>query len=656
MTKKASAIPVDSRASEYYRLAKEFDGLDPMDLNPTLHNLKMVTQRYQSPELIAEGGVKRIFKVYDAQTKRHLAMAMLRESAPEELCDPFIHEAWLTAQLAHPNIITIHDIGVNAGGRPYFTMDLEVGASLQELLDALSNKRQGLLSAYSQEEMLQIFLKICDAISYAHQCGVIHLDLKPANIQIGEFGEVRVCDWGMGKLIGQEEDPLELDRQLLNPDLLNSVTLFGELKGTPGNMAPEQVRKNTKVDVRTDIYGLGSILYSMLTLQRPLSGETKEILERTKQGAIVPPIKRSPERDIPPALNAVVMKAMALSLNQRYASVAELKEDIQRYLSGFATEAEHAGLGKLFKLFYVRNRLICNLVIISSFLLLAGGIAAFVKVSNARRHAERMLALYEASRSELEMVSLENADSIQQFSKRLLLTGSDMRAKAVLETALQSDPGSPVLRRAMGEYYFVNQEFNEAATYMERGINSDDVVSQVALEFSRIKPDDSAMLSVSDMIALLEGLVDHDPLRQLMVIKDQHRRFDLTERAQIIEKYLRLLNPDWIDGWFQYDRNANRLRMGGEGLKGIPAPSKELEGLNLRELDISGSEIGNLAAVKNLAIERLDIHDTPVKEIFPIKRAVYLRELVVDPGQIPAGQLAQLQHVRIIEHIGSQSD
>ena len=340
---------LEERLETLFFMAEEYDEVGVKETNPSLYALVQVSQRYQSAELLAEGGMKQIFKVFDVRAKRFLAMAMMRDDAPEDLCDPFIHEAWLTALLDHPNIITIHDVGVKEPGRPYFTMDLKQGDSLRQLIDKLCSNDRKTQALYPLETLLHIFLKVCDAVAYAHSLNVVHLDLKPANIQIGEYGQVLLCDWGLGRVLNGE-DPQEIDRMLFNPDLLGSVNLHGQLKGTPGYMAPEQLVEDGEVDVRTDVYGLGCILYSLLTLLRPLVGEDEEILNRTKDGAIVPPIQRTPEREIPKSLDAVVMKALAPDPAQRYASVAALRAEVDRYLTGFATEAEEAGLLKQKKL------------------------------------------------------------------------------------------------------------------------------------------------------------------------------------------------------------------------------------------------------------------------------------------------------------------
>ena len=164
-----------------------FKEIDSAAESPLYDQLCSLEDRYGQPELIAVGGMKRILKVLDRHGNRHVAMARLHEDASDLLFDPFIREARLTALLEHPNIISVHDVGVDKEGQPYFTMDLKVGDGLDVVLQE-SLAGEGL----PLSERLDIFLKVCDAITYAHSRDVIHLDLKPANIQVGHYGEVLV--------------------------------------------------------------------------------------------------------------------------------------------------------------------------------------------------------------------------------------------------------------------------------------------------------------------------------------------------------------------------------------------------------------------------------------------------------------------------------
>ena len=161
--------------------------------------------------------MKDILSVLDTKGDRRLAMALLHEDKGAEDYETFLREARLTAQLDHPNIIKIHDIGLNQDKRPYFTMDLKSGRTLKKALN----------NSHKLHDSLVIFFKVCDAVSYAHSKGVIHLDLKPENIQIGEYGEVLVCDWGLGKII---DDESFTDDHTTGSYILNDVTLHGLIR------------------------------------------------------------------------------------------------------------------------------------------------------------------------------------------------------------------------------------------------------------------------------------------------------------------------------------------------------------------------------------------------------------------------------------------
>jgi len=211
---------------------KSLDEQEPPE-RPVCDSLSEVDDRYSGFTEIARGGMKRIYKVFDSKINRYVAYAKLHPNSPRELHDPFVREARLTALLEHPNIISVHDIGITDEDTPYFTMELKPGQSLAKLVSENMKEERGGMNkpedkALSQDkssdfifhtssfrnsvnQLLEMFLKVCDAISYAHSKNVIHLDLKPDNVQIGEFGEVIVCDWGLGKIIGDKDiEGLEL--------------------------------------------------------------------------------------------------------------------------------------------------------------------------------------------------------------------------------------------------------------------------------------------------------------------------------------------------------------------------------------------------------------------------------------------------------------
>ena len=360
---------------------KAFEEIDPAAESPLYGQLCSFQERYSQSELIAVGGMKRILKVLDRHGNRYLAMARLHEDASDLLFDPFIREARLTALLDHPNIISVHDVGIDKGGKPYFTMDLKAGDGLDVVLQkALAD------GGCPLSDRLEIFLKVCDAITYAHSRDVIHLDLKPANIQVGHYGEVLVCDWGLGKLIvGTDEVD---DDVLLNPDLLSGMTVYGKVKGTPGYMAPEQIRGGSQ-DKGADIYALGALLYAVLTCRPPLDGDAEAMMKTAMSGDIVPPTVRG--SGVPESLSAVVMKAMALEPADRYGSVSALIREVRAFLDGFSPVAHKSGLSTELLLFYRRNRVSCNLA--AAFVAMVVVVTAlFVDRLSAKREQAEILA------------------------------------------------------------------------------------------------------------------------------------------------------------------------------------------------------------------------------------------------------------------------
>ena len=184
--------------------------------------------------------------------------------------------------LQHPNIVPLYDIGLNEHGQPYFTMKLIQGRTLRDILEELKNGNEKDLKDYSLPERIDIFLKICDALAYAHSRGIAHLDLKPDNITVSTYGDVVVCDWGLAAIIGKNEEIDQALTESLDYYSKRYYTLTGEIKGTPGYMSPEQAKGgNETKDERSDIYALGSILYELLCLDHALDGKNvKETIDQ----------------------------------------------------------------------------------------------------------------------------------------------------------------------------------------------------------------------------------------------------------------------------------------------------------------------------------------------------------------------------------------
>jgi len=317
---------------------------------------------YRKGNVVAMGGMGAIHEARQSAMGRKVAMkVMLREESDSGL-RRFINEARITGMLEHPNIVPVHELGVDPEGRAFYTMKFVNGTTLAEVLAGLYVGTPEAVEKYPLSFLLTVFQKVCDAIAFAHSRGVHHRDLKPENIMIGDFGEVLVMDWGLSKETGfaSEAEDVAMSAAITSDGQLR--TLDGSVLGTPAYMAPEQARGEIgSVDERSDIYSLGVILHEILYLQAPVSGENmNEVVQKVATGMLdaMPERLRPhlPGGKVPASLDAVRRKALAYDPARRYQNVQDLQADLTAYQSGFATSAEGAGLGKHLLLFIKRNK------------------------------------------------------------------------------------------------------------------------------------------------------------------------------------------------------------------------------------------------------------------------------------------------------------
>ncbi len=260
---------------------------------------------------LGEGGMGGVYRVQDTTLGRQVALKVIRVvDSSGEFAARLLREAKIIAQLEHPGIVPVHDVGRLPDGRVFYTMKLVQGHRLDQQTADLGG---GVL------ERLRTFQKICEAVAFAHAHNVLHRDLKPQNIMVGRFGEVLVMDWGLAKLLNVETPAdAEEGAQIGTHEERTSETgtAHGAVLGTPGYMAPEQARGDVAaVGPRSDVYSLGAVL--------------KFLLESSGS--------------MPKALAAIAGKATAEDLDRRYSSVQELADDIAHYLDGLPVSAYPEG-------------------------------------------------------------------------------------------------------------------------------------------------------------------------------------------------------------------------------------------------------------------------------------------------------------------------
>jgi serine/threonine-protein kinase len=295
--------------------------------------------RYRIRELAGKGGLGLVWKAFDAQLGRVVA---LKEPRPDRPLGSggkarFLEEAQVTGQLQHPGIVPLFDLTEDpALGGPFYTMRLVEGRTLKKAAeDYLDRLQKGQAGPTALVDLLGSFVAACQAVSYAHARGVLHRDLKGANIILGDFGEVHVLDWGLAKRSGDPDGDPGLDPVRIDPSPDRGSTLVDQAIGTPAYMAPEQTGRlpaGTPIDRRTDVYGLGAVLYELLTGQPPFRDPSRaELLRQVCEDPPLPPRQHVPA--VPPALQAICLKALAKDPAGRYASAAELADEVRRWLA-----------------------------------------------------------------------------------------------------------------------------------------------------------------------------------------------------------------------------------------------------------------------------------------------------------------------------------
>ena len=449
-----------------------------------LDNLTEVYERYEIIEKFAEGGQGEIKTALDRLLKRYVAIKSLKREHVDnkEIIANFVAEAKVTAQLDHPSIVPLYEVNGDDEDRIHIAMKLIHGKTLDDIIEDTiidckqrKDARTEEVEAESLKERLENFIKVCDAVSYAHNKNVIHRDLKPENVMVGQFHEVYVMDWGIAKVLSEnvrdEPDP-------------------NGLCGTPGYMAPEVVT-GQKYSPASDQYALGIILFELTALKRAFTGENlTEVMNKATSGKLETIEHYFPQYSIPEELKAIIMKATAMNPISRYKSVDELANDVRRFLRGEETLAlPDDYVRRIFRKLYKHRNLTAAIILVV--LLALSGLTIFSLVRqkkaviDSKRRALTLVHLQSSITDhahEIDRHFLQVANSLERYSDKLvfmLRAGTKGgRANICDYRSFNSGTDAPT-GTVMSKFYGQNVSFEEAAYKLAPGLKLEEVDGQL---------------------------------------------------------------------------------------------------------------------------------------------------------------------------------
>lgn len=289
---------------------------------PSPEELQGDFPKYEIRSILGRGGMSAVYRVRDEVLGREVALKVLRPelTGEDHAVERFVNEARITAQLDHPNIPAVYALASDRDRLSVFTMKMLAGQTLEEMIQESERTEADGLSA-----AIEVLLRICDAVAFAHSKGVLHLDLKPSNVIVAAYGQIYLVDWGIARR--KAEIPKEPGESFTK-------------EGTPSYMAPEQASgEHWKLDERTDIFGLGGLLYRILCGRAPFSAPTAELaLEQASKGVVMSPdaVVADRAQPLPRRLVTICMKALSADPAHRYPSVQEFQQELERYARGLA--------------------------------------------------------------------------------------------------------------------------------------------------------------------------------------------------------------------------------------------------------------------------------------------------------------------------------
>ncbi|HZZ80117.1 MAG TPA: protein kinase, partial [Gemmataceae bacterium] len=612
--------------------------------------------RYVIEKELARGGMGAVWRAVDCDIRREVAVKYLLNQASTNNRLRFIEEAQITGQLEHPNIVPIHELGVDAEKRIFFSMKMVKGRSLQAILKALQNDPKEEIE-YSRGRLLNVLINVCNALEYAHARGVVHRDLKPANIMVGDFGEVYVMDWGLAKVLKrpdvlatapvmaipvavmapsgpfdftaaappplavpvsetvEEATPSGATQVVTSREADADLTQDGVVIGTPVYMPPEQAAGRVQdIDERSDVYSLGAILYEMLTLRPPIErgGGLAAIILRVAQGRIDPPEQKAPDRakagKIPPELAAIAMKALASDKGARYQSIAEFRRDIDRFMEGRSVSAKPDTVREMAVKLVKRNRGASIATAAATVILFFVAIWSLVSILSANKRRQDAYDAYIAEQKEKQALAKRSVPSLVRAARMLVSEKKFDEALTQVDAAIAFDDAQPDARLVRAQLLLHQFDFSGARHDLE-----------ICLKQKSSNEDATRLLEImrdgrSDNIGTLAALA-----KELIEQKSPQLAERLTQQAQkLMGTKAEMLLVHQVRVEAAWPGHGTSLRVDNVGKYGLEFPGrmdvKDLEGLRGVPLSYfvvnAQSKVTDLAPLKGMPLERLAFNST----------------------------------------------
>ncbi len=634
-------------------------------------------QRYAIEGEIARGGMGAILRAIDCDIRREVAIKYLLDQTDAGKKLRFIEEAQITGQLEHPNIPPVHELGIDAQKRLFFSMKMVKGRSLAHILDELREQPHTAAKEWPLGRLLTIFVNICHGLAYAHSCGVVHRDLKPANIMVGDFGEVYVMDWGLAKVVREgsiaAETPMALPVAAATDSVPTAVpvagaasaqpskvetsragdadlTQDGAILGTPVYMPPEQAAgKVAAIDQRSDVYSLGAILYEILTLQAPIDkeGGYLAVLLRVMQGEIVPPEQRSPQRakagKMPKELCAIALKAMAQDPKDRYPNVESLRKDLEWFQEGRSVSAKADSTREMLWKLLKRNRMASAFTAALALVLVWGSWTNW----QARWTVEKA----EAARIKQ---GKDSVPSLVRASKLLRNEGDFTGAMTQARLALSFDPEEADAHLLCGQLLIGEQDYAAATEELEA--------------CAKARPGDTAAKNLAE---LCRGMQPHDSGKLFRLADELYLQKTFALAARVTEQAVRLVHSRqtllpqlqkrieaaWpgngrdltiTDEGLRFELNGNERTTDLSSLRGMPLTAlrinyctnlrdlSPLQGMKLSSLElIQCAQVKDLSPLKGMRLTALNLSGcVQVKDLSPLKDMPLNSLDIQDCGQV----------------------